>query len=55
MRLAARHQVSDNRLELTADRLVLLTFRTINDTLQARDQLIDFGLTIGTLFEEQAV
>ena len=53
--LAARHQVSDNHLELTANRLVLLTFRTINDTLQARDQLIDFGLTIGTLFEEQAV
>ena len=53
--LAARHQVSDNHLKLTANRLVLLTFRTVNNTLQTGDQLVDFGLTIGTLFEEQAV
>ena len=53
--LAARLQVADDRLELTANGLVLLTFRTVNDSLQTCDELIDFGLAIGAFLQEQAV
>ena len=47
-------KLPDNHFELTADGLVLLTFRAINDSLQAGDECIDFGLAIGAFFEKKA-